>query len=70
MANYSNLAQVKIDQQTNDLKVSKEAKQILEVLNELENFTISLRKKVMEEVNDTNPMVHLNLKDFNQNSGS
>lgn len=70
MPQYSNLVQVRENETNKNVKLSKEASQILEVLNELENFTISVRKKVMEEVGGVRPSIRLNLGDFNQNQNS
>lgn len=68
MPNYSNLVQVRANEETKNLKLSKEAAEILEVLNELENFTISVRRKVMEEMRSTNPSIHIKIKDSESDS--
>ena len=42
----------------------KEAVQVLKVLDELENFTAELRRKVMAELKTTNNVVHLKLDEI------
>ena len=45
-------------------QIPKEAAQVLKVLEELENFTAELRKKVMAELKTNNNLVHLKLNDM------
>lgn len=44
--------------------LSKEATQVLKILDELENFTAELRKKVMAELKTNNNLVRLKLDDM------
>ncbi len=45
-------------------QIPKEAAQVLKVLEELENFTAELRKKVMAELKTNNNLVRLKLDDM------
>lgn len=45
-------------------QLPKEAAHVLKVLEELENFTAQLRKKVMAELKTNNNLVHLKLEDI------
>jgi hypothetical protein len=47
-----------------EVQLPKEAAQVLKVLEELENFTAELRKKVMAELKTNNNLVHLKLNDM------
>ncbi len=42
----------------------KEAMQVLKILDELENFTAELRKKVISELKTNNNSVHLKLDEM------
>ncbi len=42
----------------------KEAQHVLKVLEELENFTAQLRKKVMNELKNSGTIVHLKLDEM------
>ena len=41
--------------------LSIESKQVLELLDEVEDFTISIRKKISKEVRANSKLIHLNL---------
>ncbi len=47
-----------------EAQLPKEAAKVLEILEELENFTAQLRKKVMAELKANNNLVHLKLNDI------
>jgi hypothetical protein len=49
-------------EQQNLNQLSKEAQQILDLLDKIENHTADLRKKLMAELRPKNKAVHLNLK--------
>jgi hypothetical protein len=53
MSTNSNLAQLKIEKPKSVI-LPKEASQILEILNELENFTLSMRLKLTKEMSSSN----------------
>ncbi len=53
-----------LKEQTSEDQLSKEAVQVLKVLDELENFTAELRKKVMSELKSSSNLVHLKLDDM------
>ena len=53
-----------VKEQAETAQLPKEAVQVLKVLDELENFTAELRKKVMAEFRTTNNLVHLKLDDM------
>jgi hypothetical protein len=53
-----------LDQQNKAADLSKEVSQILNILDELENFTIELRKKVMAELRTNNNIIQLKLNDI------
>ncbi len=46
--------------------VPQEAMSVLKILDELENFTAELRKKVMAEIKTNNNVVRLKLEDINK----
>ncbi len=50
--------------QEQESQLPKEAAHVLKVLEELENFTAELRKKVMAELKTNNNLVHLKLNDM------
>ena len=50
--------------QEQEAQLPKEAAHVLKVLEELENFTAELRKKVMAELKTNNNLVHLKLNDM------
>lgn len=39
----------------------REAQKVLKVLNSLEDFTISIRKKITEEIRSTSKLIHIKL---------
>ncbi len=57
------MKQANIKEQSEN-QVPKEAIQVLKVLEELENFTAELRKKVMAEIKNSSNSVHLKLEDM------
>ncbi|MBM5783206.1 MAG: hypothetical protein FJ368_07305 [Pelagibacterales bacterium] len=54
-------AQLKEQVSTSD--IPENAKKALEILDELENFTVNLRKKLMAELRPGGNVVHLKLDD-------
>ncbi|MDX2082540.1 MAG: hypothetical protein SFV53_00935 [Rickettsiales bacterium] len=52
-------------QEQEENQLSKEAVQVLKILDELENFTAELRKKVMAELKNKSNSVHLKLDEVN-----
>ena len=50
--------------QSESAQLPKEAVQVLKVLDELENFTAELRKKVIAELRTNNNLVRLKLDDM------
>ena len=38
-----------------------EARNVLKILNSLEDFTISIRKKIIEEIRSTSKLIHIKL---------
>lgn len=55
---------VNVKEQASENQMPKEATQVLKVLDELENFTAELRKKIMAELKTNNNLVHLKLNDM------
>lgn len=50
-----------VQEQDNLSNLSKEAVQILDILDQIENHTATLRKKLMSELRPKNEAVHLKL---------
>ncbi len=57
-------ANLNTKEQAETTQLPKEAVQVLKVLEELENFTAELRKKVMSELRTNNNLIHLKLDDM------
>lgn len=57
-------ANVMLKEQDQQNQTPKEAAQVLKILDELENFTAELRKKVMAELKTNNSSVHLKLDEM------
>ncbi|MBU6339780.1 MAG: hypothetical protein KGQ36_07430 [Rickettsiales bacterium] len=55
---------IKIKEQVDFNKLPEEAVQALKILDELENFTAELRKKLMAELRPGGNVVHLKLDDM------
>lgn len=55
---------IKIKEQVDLNKLPDEAVQALKILDELENFTAELRKKLMAELRPGGNVVHLKLDDM------
>ena len=48
-------------EQTHTADLPEEAVKVLEVLDDLEDFTISVRKKIIAEIRSTSKLIHVKL---------
>lgn len=50
-----------VSQQSHNIELSRDAKNVLEILDSLEDFTISIRKKIVDEIRSAGKLIHVKL---------
>lgn len=61
LENIRKKSQTKLHSIENNVNLSKDAQEVLQILDNIELFTTSIRKKITKEISSMNRLIHVKL---------